>query len=453
MIQPITRRPARDVSEEVLQRLASCLGVRRSHDKGHSRARAAINELIGAIQDSLAANDRKALRLLVRDGRITHDGRALGLGDGTIHAIGKLMKKRGCGGLVFRDNITSASVNALLDWLMGRRGRPAASTCTGMEVLHPSPLDRSSTNRAPLGLDKFQRVFHLAEASHALMNQIGSEIRQGHVLDLSEVRELARWTAEVLADEGLRVVAPALLNPPEQSAFGHASQVYLIACAFLHPYARSREELESYCMAAFLHDIGIAHVPDDLLRRAGRATDEGEAEFRNHPRYGADILLQCSGLPPLALEVAYCHHFQDDDGGYPEFQTALRSGPVSDAVQVADRLEQLIRTGRGHPRLSVDQALDAMLDDSAMASRHDVIHAYRTGLTTMPPGTRVRLRTGARAVVLDAFPETPLRPCLAITEDRTGRRLREPVLLDLRKPHDPDNEIDMVLPRSDQRSH
>ena len=92
MIQPITRRPARDVSEEVLQRLASCLGVRRSHDKGHSRARAAINELIGAIQDSLAANDRKALRLLVRDGRITHDGRALGLGDGTIHAIGKLMK-------------------------------------------------------------------------------------------------------------------------------------------------------------------------------------------------------------------------------------------------------------------------------------------------------------------------------------------------------------------------
>jgi HD-GYP domain-containing protein (c-di-GMP phosphodiesterase class II) len=451
MIQPVTRHPARDVFEEVLQRLAMCMGVRRSHDKGHSRVRSTVAEFIESIQSSLAADDRKAFRLVVRDGRITHDGRALGLSDGTIHAIGKLMKKRGCGGLVFRSDLTSASVNALLDWLMGRRARPAASSCTGMEVLEPSPLDRDATSRVPLGLAKFQRVFHLAEASQALMEQIGAEIRQGHALDLSEVRELARWTAEVLADEGLRVVAPALLDPPTQSAFGHPSQVFLLACAFLHPYARSREELESFCMAVFLHDIGIAHMPDNLLRRAGRSSDEGQAEIRNHPRYGADILLQCSGLPPLALEVAYCHHFHDDGTGYPEVERALRSGPVSDAVQVADRLEQLTRTGPGHPRMSVEQALDTLLTDPAMAARHDVIHAYRTGLTTMPPGTLVRLRTGARGVVLDAFPETPMRPLLAIIKDRSGRRLRDPIELDLRQPHDPDHEIELVLPRPDKR--
>ena len=89
--------------------------------------------------------------------------------------------------------------------------------------------------------------------------------------------------------------------------------------------------------------------------------------------------------------------------------------------------------------------------DPAMAARHDVIHAYRTSLTTMPPGTRVRLRTGARGVVLDAFPETPSRPLLAIVEDRSGRRLRDPIELDLRKPHDPDHEIELVLPRPDKR--
>ena len=58
MIKTANRRPAVDLAELTLQRLATCLGVRRSHDKGHSRARAAVNEFIESVLNFLEANER-----------------------------------------------------------------------------------------------------------------------------------------------------------------------------------------------------------------------------------------------------------------------------------------------------------------------------------------------------------------------------------------------------------
>ena len=67
MIKPVTRRPARDVSEDVLQRLATCMGVRRNNDKGHTRVQSAVTDFIHAVQDFLGDGERQTLRLVVRD--------------------------------------------------------------------------------------------------------------------------------------------------------------------------------------------------------------------------------------------------------------------------------------------------------------------------------------------------------------------------------------------------
>jgi len=428
-----------DLAETALQRL-----VRRSHDKGHSRVRAAVHEFIDAVAEFLATHDRDTLRLVVRDRRLTHDGRALGLGDGTVAAIGKLLSKRECGGVVFRGDLTGASVNALLDWLMGRRARPAAASCSGMEVLEPSALDRAAPERAPMGLTDLGRVFHLAEAGHMLLEQVGGEIRQGHGLDTVEIREFARWTADVLAEEGLRIAAPALLRPPKPALFGRASHVYLLSMALLHVYARDRAELERYCLAAFMHDIGLSLVPESAF--SGELPPEERTRLlRMHPEYGADILLGSPGIPSLAVEVAYCHHLREENRGFPATSRRLRPGPVTDVVQVADRLEQL--AGGDEPLLFRD-ALAALMDDPEMAGKEDVIHAFHTALTPTPPGTRVRVESGALGVVVDAFPETPQRPRIALVEDRNGRRIAEPVVVDLRDGEDDGQRIETVLPRA-----
>jgi hypothetical protein len=442
------RRHGADLAETALQRLATCLGVRRSHDKGHSRVRAALSEFIESVTAFLEANERDTLRLVVRDRRLTHDGRALGLGDGTIAAIGKLLNARECGGVVFRADLTAASVNALLDWLMGRRARPAAASCSGMEVLEPSALDRAAPDRAPMGLDELSRVFHLAEAGHGLLEQVGAEIRQGHGLDAVEIREFARWTADVLAEEGLRIAAPALLLPPADTAFGHALHVYLLSIGLLHGYARDRAELERFCLATLMHDIGLCRVPESALRDEEERNDDDWREIRAHPEYGADILLRCPGIPALAVEVAYCHHIRDENRGFPATSRRLRPGPVTDAVQVADRLESLLGGEGDADAVIFREALARLMDDPELESKRDVIHAYHTGLTPTPPGTTVRVQSGAVGVVVSAYPEMPQRPRIALVADKHGNRLGDPVAIDLRESEDENHQISEILPRA-----
>jgi HD-GYP domain-containing protein (c-di-GMP phosphodiesterase class II) len=446
MIKAANRRPAVDLAEQTLQRLATCLGVRRSHDKGHSRARAAVIDFIESVMTFLESNERDTLRLVVRDRRLTHDGRALGLGDGTIAAVGKLLSNRECGGVVFREDVTGASVNALLDWLMGRRARPASATCSGMEVLEPSALDLAAPERAPLGLDDLRRVFHLAEAGHALLEQVANEIRQGHSLDSAEIREFARWTADVVSEEGLRIAAPALLRAPPPGVFGHASHVYLLSMAMLHVYARDRAELEQFSIAALLHDIGLSRVPIKMLRKSKRNEDD-LARIQLHPEYGADILLNSPGIPSLAVEVAFCHHIRDENTGFPATSRRMRPGPVTDVVQVADRIENLISTGPGREAMLFRESLGSQIKDPELSSKQDVIHAFHTGLTPTPPGSRVRVKSGAVGVVIDAFPEQPQRPRIALIEDSNGRRIGEPVSIDLRESDDEQHQIEELLPR------
>ncbi|MHC4450820.1 MAG: hypothetical protein ACYS0E_11905, partial [Planctomycetota bacterium] len=74
-------------------------------------------------------------------------------------------------------------------------------------------------------------------------------------------------------------------------------------------------------------------------------------------------------------------------------------------------------------------------------------HAFHTGLTPTPPGSRVRVKSGAVGVVIDAFPEQPQRPRIALIEDSNGRRIGEPVSIDLRESDDEQHQIEELLPR------
>ena len=67
---------------------------------------------------------------------------------------------------------------------------------------------------------------------------------------------------------------------------------------------------------ALLHDIGKLGVPDSILLKPGRLSDEEMAVMKRHPEIAFDIL---SPIPFLkeALDIPYLHHEKWDGSGYP----------------------------------------------------------------------------------------------------------------------------------------
>ena len=70
--------------------------------------------------------------------------------------------------------------------------------------------------------------------------------------------------------------------------------------------------------AAPLHDIGKIGIPDAILLKKGRLSEEEMAVMRTHPMLGADILKDSkSPLMQMAAEIALSHHEKYDGSGYP----------------------------------------------------------------------------------------------------------------------------------------
>lgn len=75
-------------------------------------------------------------------------------------------------------------------------------------------------------------------------------------------------------------------------------------------------ELDHVYRGALLHDIGKMGIPDSILLKPGKLTDEEWEIMRKHPVYACEMLSSIDYLQP-ALDIPYCHHEKWDGSGYP----------------------------------------------------------------------------------------------------------------------------------------
>ena len=94
-------------------------------------------------------------------------------------------------------------------------------------------------------------------------------------------------------------------------------------------------ELLELELAALLHDVGKLRVPRELLRKAGPLTESEERLMRNHPVWGAELVLGVPGLQAVALIVRH-HHERVDGSGYPSGLSGVRIPVASRIMAVCD---------------------------------------------------------------------------------------------------------------------
>jgi putative nucleotidyltransferase with HDIG domain len=107
-----------------------------------------------------------------------------------------------------------------------------------------------------------------------------------------------------------------ILDARDPHTSQHSTRVTSLSMTMAHALDLGQEERDTLYIAASLHDIGKVGIPDDILLKPGRLTDEEFAVIKKHPDIGADIL---KPLPPMAkeTEIIRHHHERYDGRGYP----------------------------------------------------------------------------------------------------------------------------------------
>jgi putative two-component system response regulator len=98
---------------------------------------------------------------------------------------------------------------------------------------------------------------------------------------------------------------------------GHSEAVAGLLAEMASHMNANQEEIESLGIAGRLHDLGKIGVPDNILLKPGRLTEEEFAVIREHPVVGASILGSIPSIKPL-LPIILHHHERFDGKGYPQ---------------------------------------------------------------------------------------------------------------------------------------
>src|SRR6185369_3282413 len=81
-------------------------------------------------------------------------------------------------------------------------------------------------------------------------------------------------------------------------------------------YGLNREQMKALEFGSLLHDIGKIGVPDLILRKPAKLTEEEWVVMREHPMHGQQILRGIEFLQGASRVVAQ-HHEKWDGSGYP----------------------------------------------------------------------------------------------------------------------------------------
>ncbi|SDB49996.1 putative two-component system response regulator [Pseudobutyrivibrio sp. YE44] len=98
---------------------------------------------------------------------------------------------------------------------------------------------------------------------------------------------------------------------------GHSGRVADYSKEIAKRYGYDEKKQEKIFMMGLLHDVGKIGVPDEVINKPGRLTDEEFAKIKKHPGIGGKILSNIKEMPELAAGAKW-HHERYDGKGYPQ---------------------------------------------------------------------------------------------------------------------------------------
>jgi len=152
------------------------------------------------------------------------------------------------------------------------------------------------------------------------------------------------------------------IEAKDRYTVGHCLRVADYACRLAERVGIAPHEMVWFRMGAFLHDLGKIDVPEEVLNKPGRLTDEERAQMERHPVIG-EAMLGSVEFPWDIRPMVRSHHERWDGGGYPD-RLEREAIPFSARIlRVADVFDALTTARRYRRPLTPAEAMAIMEDD------------------------------------------------------------------------------------------
>ncbi|WHY01629.1 HD-GYP domain-containing protein [Neobacillus sp. DY30] len=161
--------------------------------------------------------------------------------------------------------------------------------------------------------------------------------------------------------EGIVKGVIATLELKDPYTRGHSERVAKYALMFANEIGKfSKEEQKSFYYACLLHDIGKVNIPDQILMKPGKLTNEEFEIIKSHPVVGAEAVKDVEGIKN-SIYVIRSHHERWDGKGYPDQLKGEEIPLLARVSAIADAFDAMTSSRSYRDALPYEEAYNRII--------------------------------------------------------------------------------------------
>lgn len=204
------------------------------------------------------------------------------------------------------------------------------------------------------------------------------------------------------------------LEMHDEYTYRHSIGVALISRLIGKAKGLHTQELQELTSAAFLHDIGKVKIPDEILHKPGKLTNDEFTQVKNHTIYGYELISQTSGISHRQALVALQHHEREDGSGYPYGLKGDEIDPHSKIIAVADVFHAMISKRVYKNPVPFYKVLQEMSENAYGTLEPSTTICFLKRIMEMLIGNRVVLSNGYEGKIIMISSNDPVHPLVEV---------------------------------------
>lgn len=281
--------------------------------------------------------------------------------------------------------------------------------------------------------DEAVRARRLHGEANKVVRHILDDIRFGQKIQVARVEPLIDSMVESVFRNQDALLPLARLKNLDDYTFEHSVGVCALLVAFGRSMKLPKETIREVALGGLLHDIGKTQIPDSILNKPAKLTDDEFARMQSHVAESLRLLDGLPGIGAATLAVVGEHHERFDGTGYP-FKKAGEGislyGQMAAIVDVYDAITSEKVYNRG---MQPTQALKKLLEWSNHHFDPQLVQGFVRAIGIYPTGSLVRLESKRMGVVIEQNEGKLLEPVVRVFYHAGQQHYVPPEIVDLSK--------------------
>ena len=164
------------------------------------------------------------------------------------------------------------------------------------------------------------------------------EIQEAHEREIKLLKDEQRKMRRMLLQTSSALASA--IDAKDRYTHGHSRRVAEYSQMIAELAGKSDSECWDIYLAGLLHDVGKIGVPDEIINKTSRLSDEEFATIKTHPTIGKNILKKINMTPFLSIGADY-HHERYDGKGYPNGAKGDEIPEIARIIAVADAYDAM----------------------------------------------------------------------------------------------------------------